>query len=112
MKTNTLSVLGGSGDLVKRLTMGIRGVAMWILGGINLLPDPPSRIWGCGYGVGFMVYRVYMGFVYEFALTLLRWDHDLGQLIRNLLSERPPTPNANKYCTQGSPSEHWVSQKV
>ena len=39
-------ILGGKGDLVSRLVMGIIGVTIWVIGVINLLiksPDPPSR---------------------------------------------------------------------
>ena len=38
-------LLGGSGDLVSRLIMGIFRVTIWVIGIINLLtksPDPPS----------------------------------------------------------------------
>ena len=40
-----LLYLGGQGDLVNRLLMGISRVTIWLIGVINLLtksPDPPS----------------------------------------------------------------------
>ena len=39
--------LEGQGDLVSRLTMGIIGVTIWVLGLLTYLlspPDPPSRV--------------------------------------------------------------------
>ena len=35
------TLLGGSGDLVSRLIMGIIGVTIWIIGVINLLTKSP-----------------------------------------------------------------------
>ena len=34
-------LLGGSGDLVSRLIMGINGVTIWVIGVINLLTKSP-----------------------------------------------------------------------
>ena len=35
------ALLGGSGDLVSRLIMGIIGVTIWVIGVINLLTKSP-----------------------------------------------------------------------